>query len=498
MYDVVIAGSGLGGLQCAYILSKEGYNVCVLEKHHQLGGCLQTFVRNNCIFDTGMHYVGALDEGQMLWRFFKYFGLLDKVKMRQLDKDVFDMLDINGRTYKYAQGYDRFVDSLLEQFPNEKKALNEFVAMLKNIADATELFINKPSQAFDDKPTLKYFERNAFDFIKSITDNNELQQVLSGANTLHFHKSAKAPLYVHMVILNSLVESAWRFVDGGHQIADVLADEIQKHGGTIRKSAEVEEFIMNSSDTAIEAVRLKNGERLHAKKFISDIHPVKTFELIESKLIRKVFTNRINDIEQTIGVFSLYVVLEKNSFPYLNYNYFNCDNDNIWVADLYKKVEWPSGYMLFTPATSHTDKYADCLMAITFMDYNDLKPWENTTVEKRGDAYKAYKKEKAEILINFIEKKYPGFRKKIKKYYTSTPLTYRDYTATHQGAIYGNMRDCNNTLKTMLPVRSKVPNLYLTGQNINLHGVLGVSMGSLITSAHFVGAKYLFDKVNNV
>ena len=41
----MIVGSGLGGLECASILSKEGYSVCVLEKNHQIGGNLQTFSR---------------------------------------------------------------------------------------------------------------------------------------------------------------------------------------------------------------------------------------------------------------------------------------------------------------------------------------------------------------------------------------------------------------------------------------------------------------------
>jgi phytoene dehydrogenase-like protein len=74
-YDVVIIGSGLGGLQCAYILSQEGYNVCILEKNKQIGGSLQTFRRDNAVFDTGMHYIGSMDEGQVLNRFFRYFRL---------------------------------------------------------------------------------------------------------------------------------------------------------------------------------------------------------------------------------------------------------------------------------------------------------------------------------------------------------------------------------------------------------------------------------------
>jgi phytoene dehydrogenase-like protein len=44
-YDIVIVGSGLGGLVCGAILAKQGRTVCVLEKHHQIGGNLQVFKR---------------------------------------------------------------------------------------------------------------------------------------------------------------------------------------------------------------------------------------------------------------------------------------------------------------------------------------------------------------------------------------------------------------------------------------------------------------------
>ena len=78
-YDVVIIGGGLGGLLCGYILSKQGLGVVVLEKNAGIGGCLQSFRRKGILFDTGMHYIGSMEEGQLLWRFWKYFGLLDRI-----------------------------------------------------------------------------------------------------------------------------------------------------------------------------------------------------------------------------------------------------------------------------------------------------------------------------------------------------------------------------------------------------------------------------------
>ena len=86
--DVIIAGSGLGGLVCGYILAKNGYHVSIFEKNQQIGGCLQTFVRKGVKFDTGMHYIGSLDEGQLMHRLFKYLNLWEDVRLSPLDRAV--------------------------------------------------------------------------------------------------------------------------------------------------------------------------------------------------------------------------------------------------------------------------------------------------------------------------------------------------------------------------------------------------------------------------
>ena len=63
-YDVVVIGSGFGGLACAHLLSMAGRSVLVLESHWQPGGCLQSYQRKGHTFDTGLHYVGGLREGE--------------------------------------------------------------------------------------------------------------------------------------------------------------------------------------------------------------------------------------------------------------------------------------------------------------------------------------------------------------------------------------------------------------------------------------------------
>ncbi|MGM9727218.1 MAG: phytoene desaturase family protein, partial [Prevotella sp.] len=88
-YDVIIIGSGLGGLECAYILARRGMSVLVLEQAARPGGCMQSYQRGGLDFDTGFHYVGGLAEGQSMYDIFKYMGLME-LPWQRLDADGFD------------------------------------------------------------------------------------------------------------------------------------------------------------------------------------------------------------------------------------------------------------------------------------------------------------------------------------------------------------------------------------------------------------------------
>ena len=79
----------------------------------------------------------------------------------------------------------------------------------------------------------------------------------------------------------------------------------------------------------------------------------------------------------------------------------------------------------------------------------------------------------------------------IEKQYTSTPLTYRDYTLTPCGSAYGVRKDYRNLLMTTLSPRTPIPNLLLTGQNLVLHGVEGVTRTALMTCEELLGKDYI-------
>ena len=134
-YDIIIIGSGLGGLECGAILSKEGYHVCVLEKNELFGGCFQTYQRGGHRMDTGIHYIGSLDEGQIMNQYFRYFGIMDKLSIKRMDEEVFDRIYYKDAIYDYAMGYERFMETLCCSFPHERGNLKKYVTSIRSVGN---------------------------------------------------------------------------------------------------------------------------------------------------------------------------------------------------------------------------------------------------------------------------------------------------------------------------------------------------------------------------
>jgi phytoene dehydrogenase-like protein len=148
--------------------------------------------------------------------------------------------------------------------------------------------------------------------------------------------------------------------------------------------------------------------------------------------------------------------------------------------------------MLSSTASKHHPEFAESLTAISYMDFDEVKEWENTfnTVadeHERGEGYEKFKFEKTEKMLEALEKRIPNLRHAIKRIYTSSPLSYRDYIGSFEGNMYGYMKSSENPLKTMVSPRTKIDNLFLTGQSVNMHGILGVTIGAFNTCAEILG-----------
>jgi len=496
-YDVVIIGSGLGGLVSAVILAKEGYSVCVLEKNNQYGGNLQTFVRDKTIFDTGIHYIGGLGEGQNLHQYFSYIGIMDHLNLKKLDENGFDIIsfDDDKIEYPHAQGFENFIEKLAQYFPEEKENLEKYCEKIKEVCKAFPLYNLESHGRYNDE----VLTLNAKETIDSFTQNEKLKAVLAGSNFLYAGIADKSPFYVHALIVNSYIESSWRCINGGSQITKQLLKQLKKHGGEFFKHKEVTKIEVENHK--VNSVKMKDGTEVSGTFFISNIEPKTTLKLAGQENFRKPFFSRIQNLESVLSAFSLYIVFKPKTFKYINHNYYHFKSSiDVWSSYEYDENSWPKTFMASMSPSKKDEEWADGITFLTYMKYEEVKDWENTfntTFDEndRGESYEDFKTRKAAKFLEEVEKKFPEIKDCIQSVHTSTPLSYRDYIGGDGGNMYGYVKDSNNPMKTLIPSKTKLENLYLTGQSINMHGVLGVTVGAVVTCSEIVGKEYLLEKI---
>lgn len=499
----IIIGSGLGGLECGYILAKHGFDVTVLERTNQIGGCLQTFTRGSARFDTGFHYVGALDQGQPLWRLFRYFGLVD-LPWHRLDKECFDEVVIGGESFHFANGHKEFAARLAERFPSQRANLEKYTGFLKNVGDHIFDSFGVPllHTGGDDAKgsalgrnaadffSTSLFSRSAYDFLCETIDDPLLRKVLSGTSLKMQLNADSLPLYVFAQINNSFIQSAWRLQGGGTMVAERLSTEIEEMGGRVLINTEVVEI--KSVNGHVSRVVVADGREFEADWVLSDIHPAATVALVKEGL-RNIYRSRMSSLRNTYGTFTVNIALKKGAMPYLNRNIFIHSADvDLWHPSPRGEESLLVSYPVPREGSDGSAVSVDLMASIA---WSEVEKWADRQPGRRGVDYAEFKEQRAGECIDFAGTRLPELRGAIEKIYVSTPLTYNSYLAAPQGSAYGIVKDWKNPMTTVLTPRTPISGLLLTGQSLNLHGILGVSMTSVFTCAMILGMEDLAREV---
>lgn len=489
--DVIIIGSGLGGLECGCILASNGLRVTILEREAHAGGCMQSFRRRSLDFDTGLHYIGGIAEGQSLYYPFRMLGLLD-LPWQELDSDGFDHIIIGGQTYLMGEGYDNFTEILSDRFPSEKNALKQYCQMLKESSqrqwDALNPLNHSATSSMDES-----LSTNAWDYLHRMFQDETLINVLSGNAIRMELRRESLPLFTFAHCNSSFIESSWRLRGCGNMLVNCLADGIRKSGGEIRCNTEVKRLV--ESDGKIAAAVCSDGNTYEAPLFISDVHPAVTIGLIsDSHVLRPIFRKRISNAANTFGMLTVQLVLRPDTIEYFNHNHYVYNSANVW--DFYHNAGPVSGVMISCRVPEDGSRYARQIDLLTPMPWEECCQWAGTFIGHRGEEYEDFKQRKARECIALAERAVPGLPESIAQMYISTPLTYRDYTLTPNGSAYGMRKDCNAPMFTTLSPRTPLPNLLLTGQSLMLHGVQGVTMTAMLTCSEILGKDTVWKQLN--
>jgi phytoene dehydrogenase-like protein len=483
---VVIIGSGIGGLSTAIILAGLGFDVTVLEKNRQPGGLLRSYTRDGIECAIGVHYLGSLDKGQVLRKFFDYLGVTDAISVSRMGQDgvidryLFDSPATHPPRFDLPVGFDAYEDNLKKAFPAERGCIKKIVAAIRKSSE--QLHSLDLLYATDNDFSLLDQTESYGEILDQLGCSPGLRSVLAIPSSWIGVPIADCPAAYHNMALASYLSSSWRLEQSGADMVTVLVDRLEELGGKIVTAAEVDKI--NVSSRIVSGVQLTTGECLPSSIVIGAVHPQVILEMLPDGAVKPSYRDRISKLINTHSIFTVHARIDADAHPEVPYNIFKVETDDDGnILDL-KYYQFRKSERKDTTLLSILTSGSDELWA----------PWKESTTGLRGGDYREAKNKHAVKLLCEAEELF-GSLKGLKMLDVYTPLTIRDWVHSPGGSAYGVLRSSSQILATALLNRTAVKGLYLAGQSVLAAGMIGTIMGSFSTVKLILGSDEFRKKI---
>ena len=448
-YDVLIIGAGMSGLAAGIRLAYYGKKVCILEKHHRVGGLNSFYSRDGHKFDVGLHamtnYVPKGTKSTPLPKLLRQLKL--KAEDLALCQQRGSAIKFPGKTLRFNNDLTFFVQEVVDNFPAQA---DNFQKLLKRISEYEAL-------ALDAKPI------SAREVVSSIISDPLLIDMIFCPLMFYGNAQENDMEFGQFVIMfNSIFcEGFARPHDGVRHILDILVKQYEGSGGELRLKCGVKSIQVAKG--RVESLLIDNGEVLKADNVISSAGYVETMRLLSDydPAGFKYDVGRLSFVE-------FIMVLDKE-LAEMGYNttitfYNNADKFNYRKPD--ELVDISSGVICCPNNFQFETPLPEAIIRVTNMANYDL--WNRLDKEE----YKAQKAVWLETTLKEVVKFVPDFRDSIVYSDIFTPKTIYKYTGHLNGAVYGTP----NKIKTG---RTHLENLFICGTDQGFLGIVGAMLSGI-------------------
>ncbi|CAL1538385.1 unnamed protein product [Lymnaea stagnalis] len=528
--DVIIVGSGVGGLTAGVLLSRAGLKVLVLEQHDQAGGCCHTFVEKGFEFDTGIHYIGNMQDGKV------DRVLLDQLTCGQLRwsamDDAFDIVALGdpakAKLFKMKSGEDRYVQNLIDMFPQEKEAIIKYMELIKDASNSffgivmlkvlprilvRFLVVTGLYRIVFKCYRKRYTERTLQSVLDSLTKNKELQIVLSYICGDYGVFPKDAPFILHAILIKHYLNGAFYPKAGTSEVAFHMIQSIQKGGGKVLVQAPVTNILCNGKGRAV-GVRVGKSEiEIRARYIISDAGVVNTFKSLLPEKVAKAscIYPLIEKVGPSCSFITTFIGVEGNSkelnLPAGNIWLYNTDDINKTMTEFLdikaedtEDLKIPFSFISF-PSAKDPEWEAKfpgktSVLAITLAKWEWFEEWKDEKLRHRGDRYEGIKDAIGRQMWQQCVNLFPQLDGKKVYMEVGTPVSNQYYLAAPKGEMYGlDQKVARFTADVASKLRpdTDIPGLYLTGQDTMTCGFVSALMMGLICASQVLNRNLYTD-----
>lgn len=494
-WDAIVIGTGIGGMAAAALLAKLGRRVLVLEQHNIPGGFTQMFRRPGYRWDVGVHIVGEMTPRKYLGR------LLESLTEGRLQWEsvgpVYDEFTFpDGFTIQFPSSYREFRDALVDTFPAEQQAIDDYFALTRSAARAASKMLQLRSMPkmvsavagrAVTREAERHFRATTAEVLASLTDDVRLRAVLAAQWGYYGVPPSRSPFAMHALMVQHFMGGAYYPVGGASSIAPALLQTVADAGGwtAVRRGVDA----ITTGRGSVTGVRLDDGMEIAAPIVVSAAGGIETARLVGDDLEPEepgyttpgpahvsLYLGFRADVENLGGT------------RYCQWFYETWDSEvDVW--DVSPGRDPGRAAVLFCSFPSIKDPAHDpgpelrhTGEAITFVPWEPFARWQGTRWGRRPDGYEAFKEELTDALLGQYLEHYPRLAPHVDHVELSTPLSTQHFARSAQGSIYGLATEPRRFFDPGLLPRSRVKGLYVGGVDASTPGIAGGLSGGVMAA----------------